>query len=92
MAKTRYNCYWNVDFLPNRVEAMLTDRDSNKILLSAIDIKIDNNFSAVERYLESIGLNIFNYQIFENRLSTVYAGKGTYESSELFLKNNPLDI
>jgi hypothetical protein len=86
----RYDCIWTVDFLPNRTEVAVYDRDNHNVIYQNLAATIDNNFSAVERFIERLGINIFNFEVFDNRLSTVYTGKGSL--TEIFSKQSVRDM
>lgn len=87
---TRYNCYWIVSFLPTRIEVVVNSRDSNVTLFEDLRAELDCNFDAVEKFLDKIGVTIFNYECFKHTVSTNYLGKGVF--SEIFSEQSVRDV
>jgi hypothetical protein len=90
MTKLRYNCYWVVSFLPTRTEVMINDRETGTTAFQDLNATIDNNFTAVEEYLDAKGVTIFNYECFEHRNITNFLGKGVL--SDIFKTQPVRDI
>jgi len=79
-----------VSFLPNRVEVVVTSRDSNATLFEDLKAELDCNFDSVEKFLDKIGVTIFNYECFKHTVSTNYLGKGVLR--EIFSEQSVRDV
>jgi hypothetical protein len=86
----RYDCLWEVDFLPTRTEVAVYNRDDKKVIYQDLSADINNDVTTVEIFIQGIGINIFNFEVFEHKLSTIYSGKGSL--SEIFYKQSVRDI
>jgi hypothetical protein len=79
---TKYNCSWVVDFLPNRTEYAVYERGTNKILLEGITIIDVADTEHVVKFIENLGVNVFNYKLSNYNVRydiANYSGKGIME-------------
>lgn len=77
----KYNCTWLVDFLPNRTEYAVYERDTDKLLFEGVtEIDADDAFHTVE-FLKTLGVKVFNYKLNYNEQTDIvnYSGRGMLE-------------